>query len=124
MSNDADLLRIGDVGVLLGKYLRIRGVLDVVEPALHDDVIRICRQVAEDQHGSVRRRRAPGFELDVSRRANLTQWIETLRNQLENASVVQIVPERVVEGAQQFAVTRILAGRLEVGNGDADSFDA
>ncbi len=46
----------GNVGVLFAENLRRRGVLYVVEPALHGDFAGGDGEIAEGQHGGVRRR--------------------------------------------------------------------
>src|SRR5947209_6499040 len=102
MRNDASLLGVGNIGVLLSENLRIAGVLDVVKPALNGNVVGIGGKIAEYEHGAIWRRRAPAFEFDVGRRSNLPERIEALRNHFEDASIVQVVPERFIEGAQQF----------------------
>ena len=47
---------------------------------------------------------APGFELYVRRRADLSQRIETLRDHIEDAGVVEIIPQGIVESLQQFSI--------------------
>ena len=49
----------GIIGVLLAEHLRRRLILDVVEPSLHRDFAGGCAQVAECEHGGVRRRGIP-----------------------------------------------------------------
>ncbi len=64
------------------------------------------------------------FELHIRRGSHLTQGIETLRNHVEDAGIVQIVPQGFVEGLQQVGVLRILAGGLEIGNGQTNFLHA
>ena len=109
--------------ILLAQHLRRGHVLHVVEPALHGHAVAGHAQVAERQHGGIRRRRAPAFKLHIGRRAHLTERIKALRNHVEDAGIVQIVPQRVVEGLEQVGVLGVLGGSLEIGNRQADFFD-
>src|SRR5580700_268696 len=81
-------------------------------------------EIAEGQHGGIRRRRVPDSECDLGRLPGSLQGIETLGDEFDHPGIVQVVPESVVESLEQRVVLRIAAGRLKVGNGKADFFDA
>ena len=110
----------GDVRVLLAQHLRRGRVLDVIQPALHRDLARGRAQVAERQHGGIGRRNVPQPESHLGGFARNLQRIEALGNQFDHAGVVQVVPERVVEGLEQRGVLRVAGGRLEIGNRKPD----
>ena len=109
----------GGVLILLAQHLRRCHILHVVEPALDRHAVAGHAQIAKGQHGRVRRRRAPALELHVRRRAHLSQGIEALRNHVEDAGIVQIVPQGFVERLQQIGVLGILGGGVEIGHGQA-----
>jgi hypothetical protein len=50
----------------------------------------------------------------------LTKRIKALRNHIEDAGVIQVIPQCVVKRIKKFPVSGILRGRLEVGNRDTD----
>jgi hypothetical protein len=54
----------------------------------------------------------------------LLQRIKTLGDQIEDSGVVEVVPERVVEGLQQVGVAGVGGRWLEVGCGQAHALDA
>ena len=57
---------------------------------------------------------------DFRRIARHLQGIETFRDQFDDAGVVEVVPEGVVESLQQRGVLGVAAGGLEIGNGEAN----
>jgi len=50
------------------------------------------------------------------------QRIEAFRNQFDYAGVVEIIPQRVIEGFKQGGILRIVRRRLKVCDGQADLF--
>ncbi len=103
----------GRVRVLLAQHLRGGCVLHVVEPALHRQFVGGCREIAECQHGRVGRRRVPGREVHVRGLARDLQRIKALRDEFDYAGVVEIVPQRVVEGLSRAALCASLPDALK-----------
>ena len=120
--------RIGGcvVVVLLAQNLRVDvGALDVVQPTLHLHLVGGHAQVAEGEHRGVwRRREFQSVALDFGRLSGNLHRVEALRNHIEDAGIVEIVPERVVESLEQVGVLGIWRRRFEVGRGETDLFDA
>ena len=110
--DDAGRVGGGRVLILLAQHLRRRDVLDVVEPALHGHVVAGHAQIAERQHGRIRRRRIPGLKLHVCRIARNRQRIEALRNHVEDAGIVQIIPQSVVENLEQVGILGVLRWKV------------
>ncbi len=114
----------GGIGVLLAENLRRRDVFHVIEPALHR---QLCRHAPRLPKASM-----AAFGGGVFHASNFTsaglpgsvERIKALRDQIEDAGVVEIVPQSVVESLQQVGILGVLGGRLEVRDGEADFFDA
>src|SRR6266849_1556903 len=113
----------GRIGVLLAQHLRRSRVLYVVQPALYGYAVSADPKVAEGQHGSVCRWRAPDLELDFRGLAGYFEGIETFGDQVEDARVIQIIPQGIVKSFEQVAIFRVLGGGLEVGNCQSDLLD-
>ena len=124
VGDDAGSIVAGNVGVLLAENLRRRRVLHVVEPALNNEFAGGDAKIAEGQHGGVRRRGVPDSEGDLGWLAGHLQGVEALGDEFDDAGIVQIVPESIVESLEQRVVLGIAVGRFEVRNGKADFFDA
>src|SRR5207302_11347926 len=116
----AHCLSAGSVLVLLAKNRRRSAVLDVIEPALRSDVVARDTQIAEYEHGSVWRGSVPGIELDVGRLTRLLQRIKTLRHQVEDPGVIQVIPERVIECLEEVGILGIVGGSFEIRHRQAD----
>src|SRR5260370_40853941 len=78
----------GVVGVLLAEHLWRRLILYVVEPSLHRDLAGGRAQVAESEHGSVRRRGIPSRAINLRPLPRLLHRINTLRDEIEDAGSV------------------------------------
>ena len=124
MGDEAGGICGGSIAVLLAQHLRCSGVFYVIQPAQHRDSITRDAQVPESQHGSVGRGRGPSVVLYLGGLAGNFERIETFGDQIEDAGIVEIVPQRLVEGFEEFGVFGILISRLEVGNGQADFLHA
>ena len=114
----------GGILILLAQHLRRRHVLHIVEPALHRHAVAGHAQIAKSQHGRIGWGRAPALELHIRWRSHLSQGIETLRNHVEDAGIVQIVPQSFVERLQQVGILGILSGGIEIGDGQTHFFHA
>src|SRR5512146_1943734 len=79
------------VVILFAQHLRVLWILDVVQPALHVQFVAIHRQVSEGDHTGIRWRISPRVELDICRRAELSQRKETGRHHVEYSRVFQVV---------------------------------
>src|SRR5579863_2405966 len=110
----------GRILILFSEHLWRRDVLHVVKPSLHGYIIASDAQVAERQHRCVYRSSIPDIELYLSRVAGNCQRIETLRGHVENAGIVQVIPQRSIENFEEVSVLRIRSGRLEVRNSEAN----
>src|SRR5437870_13670217 len=113
----------GRIGVLFAQYLRRSRVLYVVQPALHGYAVSADPKVAEGQHGSVCRGGAPDLELDFRGLAGYFKGIETFGDQVEDAGVIQIVPQGIVESVEQVDIFWIWRGGLEVGTSNSAFLD-
>ena len=102
----------GDVGILLAENLGRSGVLNVVKPALDGDFAAGDAEIAEGQHGGVGRRSVPQVERDFGGLAGHLQGIKALGDEFDYAGIIQVVPERVVEGFEQSGVLRVGVGGL------------
>src|SRR5882757_3772219 len=92
VSDDANSVRSSVVVVLLAQHLRGRRcALDVVEPTLHLNLVRGYSQVAEGEHGGVRRRGNPVSCIQFGRLSGHLLGLETFRDEIENAGIVEIV---------------------------------
>src|SRR5579863_6237083 len=119
VSNGARRVTGGNILILLAENLRRSGILHVVKPALHGNVRAGDSKIAKHQHGRVGRWSTPGFKLNVGGRTHQAERIETLRNHVEDAGVVEIVPQCAVENLQEIGAFWVRCGRLEIRNGDA-----
>ena len=124
MGDEAGGVVGGNVGVLLAEDQRGRGVLDVVEPALDGKFACGDGEISEGQHGGIGRRRVPDAEGDLGRLAGDLQGIKALGDQFDDAGVIEITPESIVEGLEQRGVLGIAGRGLEIGNREANFFDA
>jgi hypothetical protein len=89
---------------------------------LDSNVIAGDAQISKHQHGSIRRGSVPSVELDVRGLARLLQRIKTLRDQVENSGVVQVIPERVVECLKEVWILGVVSRRLEIRDSQPDFF--
>src|SRR5260370_19151342 len=78
------------VGVLLAEHLWRRLILYVVEPSLHRQLAGGRAQVAESEHGSVRRRGTPSRGIKFRRFPPFLQRIKTLRFAMRNAWIARL----------------------------------
>ena len=124
VGNQTRRIRGRRICVLLTEYLGRGDVLHVIEPALYHYGIVADSKVAEGQHGSVRRRRAPHLELDLGGLTWHLQRVKALGDQIEDAGIIEIVPQSVVKRFKKVSVFRILIGGLEVGNSQTNLFHA
>src|SRR5579863_10425322 len=110
----------GRILILFSEHLWRRDVLHVVKPSLHGYIIARNAQVAEREHRSIDRSSIPDIELYLSRIAGNRQRIEALRRHVEDAGIVQIVPQRGIKNFEQVSILRIRSGRLEVRDSQAN----
>ena len=122
--NDAGSLVGSNIGILFSEHQGRGSVLHVVKPALDDHFAGRDSEIAKGQHGGVGRWRVPDSEGNFGRIARDLQGIEAFRDQFDDAGVVEVVPECVVEGFQQGGVLRVRVRGLEVGDREADPFYA
>src|SRR4051794_11057192 len=116
MGDDARVLFRGSLAILLGEHLGALRISNVVEPALHAEIVAGDCEVSEGDHCGIRRRRGPTSDLDISGRAELSERIEALRNHVEDSGLLEVVPENPIERFVELSGVR---RALEVGDGDA-----
>src|SRR5256885_4869680 len=110
--------------VLLAQYLRRDGVLHVKEPAGDSELPSAHSQVAEGEHGRIGRRIRPGIDCNLLRIAWHLQGIEALGDNVEDARVLKVGVEHLIECSKQRAGAGINARGFEVCDGDAHPLDA
>ena len=106
--------------VLLAEDLRRLRVLGVEEPAGDDYAATVDGQGPEGHHLRVRRGVGPFAEVDLLRRRGRRGRRDALRDQVEDACVVQVVEEGRVEGGFERRGLWVLRGGREIGGGDPD----
>src|SRR5271169_2967519 len=122
--DEAGIVFAGFFTVLLAQDLRGLRVLDVKQPALHRQRAALHRNVAEGQHVGVGRRGVPVGQFDVLRSTGNGHRVEALRNRVEDAGRLEIVPQRDTKGRRQLLGFGIAGRCLEVGHGEANFLDA
>src|SRR4051812_8034928 len=119
VGDEARILFRSLLAVLLAEDLRVLRVGDVVEPTGNSDVAGGSIDVAEGKHCSLGRVIRPGGEIHFLRRAGLLERVKTFRYDFEDAGLLEVVDESVVEDLLQRARSGVGISSLEVGNGDA-----
>ena len=76
VGDDASCIVGGNIAVLLANHQRRSSVFDVVQPALHRELARGHAEVAESQHGGIRRRRIPQSKSHFRRLSGNLQWVK------------------------------------------------
>src|SRR5689334_10976443 len=124
MGDEAGVVLRRVFSVLLSENLRSDRVFHVVEPSENRKLSSAKAEIAKGQHGRIGGGISPCVDLYVLRVAWLIERIETFGNDIEDAGILQVGKENLVEGRLQWCGIRIGGGRLEVGHGNANSFDA
>src|SRR5262249_16773607 len=104
------------LAVLLAENRRRSRILDVNQPALNAYLAGINTQTAECQQSGVGRRVAPCCSLEFRRSRRVRERIKALRHHLENAGVLQVVPECLVKNGVERSGLGTAAAGFEIGH--------
>src|SRR6185312_10026564 len=102
---------------LLAENLRVLRIFCVVQPALHVHLASGNSEIAKHKHGRADWRIAPGVERDLLWKTRSLRRIKAFSHQREQSRIVQVIPERVIENADQRLIGRFGIGLFKVGNG-------
>src|ERR1035438_6644013 len=97
VGDDSYCVGRGVVVILLAEHLRRGLILYVVEPSLHRNFATGRAQIAEGQHGGVRRRGIPRGKVNFGRLTRFLQRIKTFRDEIKDSGVVEVVPKNFVK---------------------------